>query len=282
MTFSKDFLDICNMNDMLPNEEAQGAGIEIVIIDIEVFARENRTPPLGKHYRVKIGGQYFVFHHHIVSGLELLEKAEKLPVECHALYQHFANGDFRHIRPHEQVNLAEHGTEHFVVKPPEVFHYLVNSDPETTEEKWLTPDQILERADIKPVKDYYLVAVEPDGRQISYQGKGHEPIEMKCPGLKFISVLHPVHPPKPLELIFIVNGTPKKLPVKQDEVLSVAVKLALKETGNEGRPLSDWEVKYQDKVLDITKTVAELKLPDCAELFVSLKAGHGGGLKYIL
>lgn len=178
------------MNNLHPDEEAQGAGIEILIIDIEVFAHEDRKPPEGKRYRVKIGDHYYIFDHHTVTGLQLLEKAGQVPPECHTLYQHFRNGDFRRIGLHDKVNLAEHGVEHFVVKPPEVFHYTVDTDPETTEEKELTPNQILEFADIKPVKDYYLVELMPDGQQKSYKGKGDEPIKMRCPGLKFISAFN--------------------------------------------------------------------------------------------
>ena len=178
------------MNNNSSNEEAQGAGIEIIIIDIEVFARENRKPPVGKHYKVKIGEHYYVFDHHLVNGLQLLEKADEKHPECHTLYQYFCKGDFKRIGLHDTVDLTEHGIEHFVIKPPEVFHYAVDTDPETTEEKELTPNQILELADIKPVKDYYLVEVLPDGEQKSYKGKGDEPIKMKCPALKFISAFN--------------------------------------------------------------------------------------------
>ena len=172
------------------NEEAQGAEIEIIIIDIELFAREDRRPPLGMKYKVKIGEQYYVFHHHLVTGKQLLETADQLPVECHTLYQKFRNGDFKRIGLYDEVNLAEHGVEHFVVKPPEVFHYTVDTDPETTEEKELTPNEILKLADITPLEDYYLMQVLHDGKQISYLGKGNEPIKMRCPGLKFISVFN--------------------------------------------------------------------------------------------
>lgn len=171
-------------------EEAQGAEIEIIIIDIEVFAREDRKPPLGMKYRVKIGDDYFVFYHHLVTGKQLLETASQLPVECHTLYQKFRNGDFKRFGLQDEVNLAEHGVEHFVVKPPEVFHYTIDTDPETTEEKELTPNEILKLADITPLEDYYLVQVLHDGEQISYLGKGDEPIKMRCPGLKFISVFN--------------------------------------------------------------------------------------------
>jgi hypothetical protein len=178
------------MNEQDFNEEAQGAKIDILIIDIEVFARENKKPPVGHKYRVKIGHEYFVFDHHIVTGKQLLEKACLEPVECHTLYKYFHKGDFRRIGLHDEVDLAAHGVEHFVVKPPEVYHYMVDTAPESTEEKELTPNQILMLADITPIEDYYLVEILPDGQQISFKGKGNEPIKMRCPGLKFVSAFN--------------------------------------------------------------------------------------------
>lgn len=85
---------------------------------------------------------------------------------------------------------------------------------------------------------------------------------------------HPEH--KELLLKFIVNTTPTEVKAKEDETLGKAVEEAFRNTGNEGRPLSDWTVKYEGRVLDTSKTVKELALPDCAEIFVSLKAGGGG------
>jgi hypothetical protein len=157
------------------------------IIDIEIYTNEGKHPPIGKHYKVKIDGEYYIFHHHIVTGKDILEKACKTPVECHSLYQKFKDCDFNKISLDEKVDLAKHGIEHFVVKPPEVFYYTVDGESETTEHKSLTANQILELAGLKPA-DYYLVLVHSDGRQDSYKDKPHEEIKMKCPGLKFISV----------------------------------------------------------------------------------------------
>lgn len=85
---------------------------------------------------------------------------------------------------------------------------------------------------------------------------------------------HPEH--KKICLKFIVNSTPSEFNVKEDEILAKAVEEAFRKTGNEGRPLSDWTIKYKGQELDTTKTIKELGLPDCAEIFVSLKAGGGG------
>lgn len=81
---------------------------------------------------------------------------------------------------------------------------------------------------------------------------------------------------KELKLIFIVNGNPYPKTILPNKVLQSVVEEVLKESGNTARPISEWKVKYKDKNLDITKTVKELDLPNCAELFLSLNAGTGG------
>jgi hypothetical protein len=174
------------MNDN-KSEASRAQGAEEVI-DLEEYTKSNQKPAKGKKYRVKIGDDSFVFDHHLVTGKDLLVKAGKTPVECYSLYQKFKGCDFEKISPSETVDLSKPGIEHFVVKGAEVFHYTVDGEPETTDEKSLTPLQILEAAGVEPVSDYYLVLVNADGSQLSYKDKPNEPIEMKCPGSKFISV----------------------------------------------------------------------------------------------
>ncbi len=167
--------------------DAQGAN---EVIDLEAYTKSGKTPEIGKKYKVKIDSEYYVFDHHIVTGKEILEKACKTPVECHTLYQKFKDCDFEKISLDEKVDLAKPGIEHFVVKAPEVFNYTVDKEPETTDQKVLTPNQILELAGIKPVTDYYLVLKNPDGTEVSYKGKPNEPIKMRCPAMHFISVFN--------------------------------------------------------------------------------------------
>lgn len=167
------------------NQEGQSAD---EVIDLEAYTKSDKKPPVGKKYKVKIDNEYFVFDHHIVTGREILEKSGKIPVECHSLYQKLKGCDFEKIDLNEKVDLAKPGIEHFVVKPPEVFYYKVDDEPETTDQKVLTPNQILELAGIKPVSDYYLVQKNPDGTEISYKGKPNEPIKMLCPAMKFVSI----------------------------------------------------------------------------------------------
>lgn len=52
---------------------------------------------------------------------------------------------------------------------------------------------------------------------------------------------------------------------------------SLSESGNSGRPLSEWEVRDSaGALLDMTRTVKELGLTNGARLFLSLRVGAGG------
>lgn len=82
------------------------------------------------------------------------------------------------------------------------------------------------------------------------------------------------------ELLFIINGKSIKVQVDLEWTLKEAVEHALKQSGNEGRPIEDWNVKYNNVALDLNKRIKEFHFKDCAELFLSLNAGHGGALKY--
>jgi predicted RNase H-like nuclease (RuvC/YqgF family) len=84
-----------------------------------------------------------------------------------------------------------------------------------------------------------------------------------------------------LHLLFIVNGKAEKISVEPEWTLEHAVKIALRESGNEGRPLTDWTVKYNNKVLDLNKKIKEFHFAECAELFLSLNAGHGGNFNQL-
>ena len=172
-----------NQEHLIEENETQSE-----IIDIEVLTREGKIPSEGKWYRVKVGHEYFIFMKQFVTGLEILEKVGITLAECFCLYQKLRECDFEKINLNEKVNLARPGIEHFVVKPTEVFHYFVDTEPETTDQKVLTPNQILEAAGIMPVKDYYLVKINADGSQESFANTADVPIKMVCPAVKFVSV----------------------------------------------------------------------------------------------
>src|SRR5579862_9101227 len=119
---------------------------EIEIIDIEVFTKNGEIPPIGKKYKVIIDGKEYIFHHHIVTGFEILEEAKKIPIECYRLFLKLKECDYKQIHPHEKVDLLKECVEHFITKPPTEFHYLIDMEKVKTKEKELTPAEILNNA----------------------------------------------------------------------------------------------------------------------------------------
>jgi len=80
-----------------------------------------------------------------------------------------------------------------------------------------------------------------------------------------------------ISLTFIVNGKEAEVEkVNIHQPLKVPVEKALDQTGNTGRQLSDWQVKWNDNELDITKKVEDFNFPSDAKIFISLRAGQGG------
>jgi hypothetical protein len=180
------------MNKDKKNLTTTALGVEVV--DVENFTSLDKKPPKGKNYKVKIGEDKYTFDQECVTGKKLLEKSGHIPVECYSLYQKLKGCDFEKISANEKIDLSKPGIERFVVKEPEVFHYTVDGEPETTDLSELTPKRILELAGISPVCDYYLVQILDDQSQISCKDKADSPIKMKCPGLKFISVYRSTTP----------------------------------------------------------------------------------------
>lgn len=163
--------------------------IQEELIDIEHYSNTNQKPPSGKRYQVKVGELTIVFNRDKVTGREILEAACRTPAECFTLYQKLKDCDFEKIDLTEVVDLTKPGIEHFITKPPEVFYYDLDDEPETTDLKEMTPNQILVAGGVDP-KSHYLVQVNADGTQVNYKDKGDIPIKMRCPRVKFISVLN--------------------------------------------------------------------------------------------
>ena len=155
-------------------------------IDIAEFSKAGKEIPKDKTYKVIIDEIGYVINHHIVSGQEILEKAEKTPVECYSLYIKLKHCDLDLIKLNDKVDLSEGGVEHFVTKPPVVFNYTVNSEPEMTDERVLTPKQIIVLAGLNPEMQY-LVQLKHDGTETLYAYTPDVEIKMVCTGMKFLT-----------------------------------------------------------------------------------------------
>lgn len=82
---------------------------------------------------------------------------------------------------------------------------------------------------------------------------------------------------KLISLPFIVNGMETVVEkVNINQPLKVSVEKALLQSGNASRPISDWQVKYNDIELDTGKKVGDFNFSSDPKLFISLKAGIGG------
>jgi len=158
------------------------------IIDVEEFTKNGKIPSEGKWYRIRVGDQYYVFLKQFVTGDEILMKVGIHEIDCVWLYQKMRDCNFERVGLKDKVNLAHPGIEHFIIKPAEVFHYFVDDEPETTDQKEMTPTQILEAAGITPASDYYLIRIDREGNQESFIDRPDQPIRMVCPAIKFVSV----------------------------------------------------------------------------------------------
>jgi hypothetical protein len=169
------------MNNNFSNQQTE-------IIDIEDSARTSQHPLPGRHYKIKVDDDLIIFTKERVTGLEILEAACRTPAECFRLYLKRKDCELIKIGFDEVVDLIKGDIEHFVTKPPDIFYYDLDEESRTTDHKEMTPDQILISAGIDP-RTHYLVQLFPDGSKENYKGKGQEPIKMKCPCMKFISIL---------------------------------------------------------------------------------------------
>jgi hypothetical protein len=140
-----------------------------------------------KGYAIQVNDFHLAFHDPIVTGKQIIKEAGFEPVECYVIYQKFKDCDFERVPPDEKIDLSKPGPEKFVVKPTDIFHYTIDNEPETSDEKFMNAKEILEAAGLDP-KDYYMVEIFPNQQQKSYKDHPDEPIELKCPGNKFISV----------------------------------------------------------------------------------------------
>jgi hypothetical protein len=80
-----------------------------------------------------------------------------------------------------------------------------------------------------------------------------------------------------IEITVVVSGVPERLTLHAHEKLEHVVREALKHSGNEGQPPSEWELRTEGGLLlEQSLTVAEAGVENGQTLFLSPKAGAGG------
>ena len=75
----------------------------------------------------------------------------------------------------------------------------------------------------------------------------------------------------------VVGGTPTEVDANKNAPLHTLIPKALEQTGNQGQPPQNWELKDVNGVLlDVNKKIGDFNFPAGVTLFLSLKAGIGG------
>lgn len=85
---------------------------ESEIIDIEEFAREGKTVPPGKRYRIRVDKDSFEVDSAVITGAQILDLVHKT-ADKYNLYQHVHGGQTKGIGPNDSVDLTAPGVERF-------------------------------------------------------------------------------------------------------------------------------------------------------------------------
>jgi hypothetical protein len=78
-------------------------------------------------------------------------------------------------------------------------------------------------------------------------------------------------------LTIVVNGNPVVIEVNLNAPLRTVIEKALHESGNNGQPPQNWELRSEGgELLDLSQKIGEYNFPETIKLFLNLKAGIGG------
>jgi hypothetical protein len=90
---------------------------EILIIDIEIYVRENKEIPRGHHYLILVDREKIKVEHECLTGGEILKIAGKTPIERFQLNQRFKGGKVKKVAYDQIVSFVEPGVEKFMTIP---------------------------------------------------------------------------------------------------------------------------------------------------------------------
>jgi hypothetical protein len=86
------------------------------VVEIEIFAIEERPLPRAKRYIIRVDKEKVTVHHPEITGAEILALVNKTP-EKSKLYEHRRHHQPKLIRPDEVVHLHAHHIERFTTMP---------------------------------------------------------------------------------------------------------------------------------------------------------------------
>ncbi|KPV43054.1 hypothetical protein AN477_14455 [Alicyclobacillus ferrooxydans] len=96
---------------------ANESAIEIIIIDVEEYAKKGELPPKGMRYRIRVDKEYYVVDVPEVTGRDILLLAGKTPPERFRLDEKLKGGATKKIELTDIVDLTTHGVERFMTLP---------------------------------------------------------------------------------------------------------------------------------------------------------------------
>ena len=86
-------------------------------IDIEEYAKAGKVPPKGHKYLIKVDKALYKVEEECMTGRQILELAEKKPVERFQLNQKIHKGAVKKVEYDEKVCFTEPGIERFMTIP---------------------------------------------------------------------------------------------------------------------------------------------------------------------
>lgn len=84
---------------------------------LEDYGKADKDVPKSKVYVIRIDKQTFRHVDQFITGKQLLELAEKQPIEQYKIFQKLCGGQRKEIRPDEVVDLRSKGIERFQTVP---------------------------------------------------------------------------------------------------------------------------------------------------------------------
>ncbi len=86
-------------------------------IEIELFGKENKTPPKARVYVLRIDKSTYRTREVLLTGKQLLELTQKQPIEQFKIFQKLHGGQRKEIKYEETVDLRTKGIERFQTVP---------------------------------------------------------------------------------------------------------------------------------------------------------------------
>ncbi|WP_438423581.1 multiubiquitin domain-containing protein [Aquimarina macrocephali] len=132
----------------------------------------------------RVNRQKFESVNAIITGKEILENADLLPVEDYELLIKVNEKGFEPVQLNEKIDLKGAGIEGFFAKPYKKLIIYVDDEPVEVDECFMTPNEIL-TASGKNANGFYLKQISGH-REVSYKNDREHKVAIKN-GLKFSS-----------------------------------------------------------------------------------------------